>query len=184
MILPSHWTIAAPLSWRLLWQPLSRPKHRESLWTCARVARLIWRNDSTAGELDVAIGGLAAPAERFSDRRLFDEGFAALVRRGHPAAAGGALDIEALGAYPHLALSLTREEASFVDVELAKHGLVRRIALRAPLLAATVTLAQSDMVAIIGERSARIRPRGSVGSVAIAICVSAACNGHAVAPQI
>jgi DNA-binding transcriptional LysR family regulator len=106
------------------------------------------------GELDVAIGGLAAPAERFSDRRLFDEGFAAVVRRGHPAAADGALDIAALGAYPHLVLSSTREEASFVDVELAKHGLARRIALRAPLLAATVTLAQSDMVAIIGERSA------------------------------
>jgi DNA-binding transcriptional LysR family regulator len=107
------------------------------------------------GELDVAIGGLASPGERFSDRRLFEEGFVALVRRGHPGAVGGVLAIDALGAYPHLVLSSTREEASFVDAELGKHGLVRHVALRTPLLAATATLAQSDMVAIIGERSAR-----------------------------
>src|ERR1700761_2539221 len=35
------------------------------------------------GTLDMAIGSLAAPGERFSDRRLYEEDFAALVRRGH-----------------------------------------------------------------------------------------------------
>jgi hypothetical protein len=32
----------------------------------------------------------AAPGERFSDLRLFDDGFVALVRRGHPAVAEAA----------------------------------------------------------------------------------------------
>ena len=107
------------------------------------------------GELDLALGGLAAPAERFSDLRLFENGFAALMRRGHPATGAGDLDLRALVAHPHLVLSSTGEETGFVDAELARHGLVRRVALRAPLLAAAAALAQSEMIAVVGERTAR-----------------------------
>jgi DNA-binding transcriptional LysR family regulator len=106
------------------------------------------------GELDVALGGLAAPAERFSDLLLFKNQFAALVRRGHPASGDGQLTMDALGAYPHLVVSSTGEETSFVDAELAKHGLTRNVALHAPLLAAPTTLSQSDMTAVVGERTA------------------------------
>jgi DNA-binding transcriptional LysR family regulator len=108
-----------------------------------------------SGDLDIAVGGLSSPGERFSDRRLFEESFAALVRRGHPAAVDGAISIEALSQFPHLAFSSAREEAAFVDEELLKHGLRRYIAHRAPLLSAPATLVQSDMVAILSERSAR-----------------------------
>ena len=107
------------------------------------------------GELDLALGGLAAPAERFSDLRLFDNGFAAVVRRGHPAANNGTISVSALGAYPHLILSSTGEETGFVDAALARHKLARRVTLRVPLLAAAATLAQSDMVAILSGRTAR-----------------------------
>jgi DNA-binding transcriptional LysR family regulator len=107
------------------------------------------------GELDLAIGGLAAPAERFSDLRLFDNGFAAVVRRGHPAAIDGTISLGALGDFPHLILSSTGEATDFVDTELARHKLARRVALRVPLLAAAATLAQSEMVAILSERTAR-----------------------------
>jgi DNA-binding transcriptional LysR family regulator len=113
------------------------------------------------GELDLAIGGLAAPGERFSDRRLFEDHFAALVRRGHTAAAGETIALDALGSYPHLALSSTGEETDFVDAELARHGLIRRIALRAPLLAAAATLAQSDMIAVVSESAARAFARAA-----------------------
>jgi DNA-binding transcriptional LysR family regulator len=106
------------------------------------------------GELDLALGGVAAPGERFADLRLFESGFAALVRHGHPAAQGGALGLEELGAFPHLALSSTGEGTHFVDAELAQHGMERHIALRAPLLATPAALAQSDMIAVIGERAA------------------------------
>ena len=107
------------------------------------------------GELDLAVGGLAAPAERFSDVHLFENGFAALVRRGHPASGAAPLSLRALGAHPHLVLSSTGEETGFVDIELARHGLARNVALRAPLLAASAALAQSDMIAVVGERTAR-----------------------------
>jgi DNA-binding transcriptional LysR family regulator len=43
------------------------------------------------GELDLSVGGLAAPAERFLDCRLFYNGFAEVVRRGHPAAVDGSI---------------------------------------------------------------------------------------------
>jgi DNA-binding transcriptional LysR family regulator len=114
------------------------------------------------GELDLALGGLAAPGDRFSDRHLFEDAFAVLVRRGHPAAgAGEVFALEALAAYPHLALSSTGEDTSFVDEELARHDLVRRIALHAPLLATAATLAQSDIIAVVGERTARAFARAA-----------------------
>ena len=107
------------------------------------------------GELDLALGGLAAPGERFSDLRLFEDGFAALVRCGHPAARDGALSLEDLAAFSHLALSSTGEETGFVDEALAQGGLQRRIAFNGPLLAAPAVLVRSDMIAVMSERGAR-----------------------------
>lgn len=113
------------------------------------------------GELDFALGGVAAPGERFADLRLFEDEFAVLVRRGHPAAVDGAASLEALGAYPHLVLSSTREATDFVDTELGRHGLLRHIAVRAPLLSAAFMLAQSDMVAVVTESAARAFARAA-----------------------
>jgi DNA-binding transcriptional LysR family regulator len=107
------------------------------------------------GELDLAVGGVAAPAERFADLRLFSNDFVAVVRRGHPAAADGSISLHALGEHPHLILSSTGEETDFVDAQLAHHNLARHVALRAPLLAAAATLAQSEMIAVISESMAR-----------------------------
>ncbi len=105
-------------------------------------------------ELDLALGGFAASNERFADLRLFEDGFAALVRRGHPATRTE-LSLAALGDYPHLVLSSTGEKTDFLDAELARHGLARHVALRAPLLAATAVLTQSDMITVLGERTAQ-----------------------------
>ena len=113
------------------------------------VAALLDRAD-----LDLALGSLAAPGERFSDLRLFENGYAALVRQGH-SLAGGGLTLAALAAVPHLDLSSTGEGTAFLDAELARHALHRRVALRAPLLAAASALAQSDMLAVVGERTAK-----------------------------
>lgn len=107
------------------------------------------------GELDLAVGGLAASADRFSDLRLFTSGFVAVVRRGHPAAVDGTIALRTLGDYPHLILSSTGEETDFVDAHLARHNLSRRVTLRVPLLAAPATLTQSEMIAILSESTAR-----------------------------
>ena len=111
-------------------------------------------------ELDFSLGSLAAPGERFSDLRLFETGYVALVRRDHPlvrdgAAGDGPPSLAAFAAVPHLDLSSTGEGTEFVDAELACHGLRRRVVLRAPLLTAAAVLAQSDMLAVVGERTAK-----------------------------
>src|ERR1019366_4810413 len=58
------------------------------------------------GELDCAIGALAAPGERFKDIRLLDGGFAAVLRQGHPyRASDGVISIDGLAGLPHLEVS-------------------------------------------------------------------------------
>ena len=107
------------------------------------------------GELDLVIGGTAAPGDRFRDLRLFYDRFAVLMRQGHPAAAPGALTIQAFAALPHLVITSSGENLGFVDDALAAENLSRRIALRAPLLSTSAALLQSDMIAVISERAAR-----------------------------
>jgi len=107
------------------------------------------------GELDLAIGGTAAPADRFNDLRLFHDRFVAVMREGHGAAAPAALTIARFASLPQLVISSSGEGVGFVDEILAKQGLSRRIALRAPLLAAPSLLLQSDMIAVMSERAAR-----------------------------
>ncbi|MDB5364147.1 MAG: LysR family transcriptional regulator [Rhodospirillales bacterium] len=114
------------------------------------------------GQLDLALGALAAPAERFADLRLLEDRFVAVVRYGHPTAGSdGMLSVEALAELPHLVISSTGEGTDFVEAELGKHGLTRRIALHAPLLATASALLQSDMVAVLSERAAREFARDS-----------------------
>jgi DNA-binding transcriptional LysR family regulator len=108
------------------------------------------------GELDVAISHVAASAERFSDMRVLEDEYVAVVRRGHPATKDGThLSVEALAALPHLTLSSTGEGTGFIDDELGKRGLARYVALRAPLLAAPTILFQSEMCAVLSARTAR-----------------------------
>ncbi len=109
------------------------------------------------GEIDLALGTLAAPGERFSDMRLFDDRFACVLRRGHPAiGVDGTIAARDFAGLGHLDVSSTGEGTRFVDEALAKLELERRIALRAPLLATAGILAQSDMVAVLAERAARV----------------------------
>jgi DNA-binding transcriptional LysR family regulator len=107
------------------------------------------------GELDVAIGGTAAPSDRFSDVRLFHDRFVVLMRRGHPMAVDGALTMPALADLPHLEVTSMGERVEFLDEALDREGRSRRIALGVPLLATSAVLLQSDMVAVISERAAR-----------------------------
>lgn len=107
------------------------------------------------GEFDLALGGTAAPGDRFADLRLLHDRFVVLMRRGHPAAAPGALTLATLADFPHLIVSSSGEAVEFVDEKLAEANLSRCITLRAPLLATSAALLQSDMIAVISERSAR-----------------------------
>ena len=107
------------------------------------------------GEFDLAIGETSALGGRFCDRRLFHDRLVALMRQGHPAAAPGALTLPTFAALPHLEALYSDEHTGFIDHALARESLSRRVVLRAPLYAVSMTLLETDTVAVIGERPAR-----------------------------
>ena len=107
------------------------------------------------GELDLAIGETFAPSSRFSDRRLYHDRLVVLMREGHPAAAPSALTLPTFAALPHLETNYASEHTEFIDQALARENLSRRVALRAPLYVASMTLLKTDMIAVMSERTAR-----------------------------
>ena len=76
------------------------------------------------------------------------------MRRGHPAARRK-LTPATFAALPHLEISSSREDTTFIDRWLGESGLARNIVLRAPYLSAAPIIAQSDLVATLSERIAR-----------------------------
>jgi DNA-binding transcriptional LysR family regulator len=108
------------------------------------------------GELDLALGRFEYPGERFAIEPFEGDRFVAVMRRDHPAGAcGKRLSAEVFAALPHLEISSSGDDISFIDRWLAERGLAREVAHRAPYLAAAALLARSDMVATLRERIAR-----------------------------
>src|SRR5258706_11171279 len=84
------------------------------------------------GDLDLAIGPWPDQGERFSRLSLLQDGFVAVLRKGHPAVGARELSLEEFAALPHLAISSVPYGTDFVDRALARRKLTRRIQLRAP----------------------------------------------------
>jgi DNA-binding transcriptional LysR family regulator len=115
-------------------------------------------------EIDLAIGALAEPGERFSRKLLLRDDFVAVLRRNHPASNARGLSAEIFAALPHLEISSVSHETDFINQFLARRKLARRIALRAPILSAIPILTGSDMVAVFPRRVAEelVRSRALV----------------------
>jgi len=106
------------------------------------------------GDLDLVLGSTEPPGERFTTIELLDDPFVMVLRRGHPASRGK-LSAAKFAALPHLEISSSHEDTSFIDSWLEEQGLARRIALRAPFLSAAPIIAHSDLVANLSRRIAR-----------------------------
>jgi DNA-binding transcriptional LysR family regulator len=106
------------------------------------------------GDLDLSIGNLRTPGERFAAASLLEDELVVVMRRGHPMTRRK-VSAAAFAALPHMEISSTREDTGFVDRWLAEKGLARRIALRAPYLSAAPILATSDLVATLSRRIAQ-----------------------------
>jgi len=106
------------------------------------------------GDLDLTIGSVDSPGERFATAPLLEDPFVMVMRRGHPASRRK-LSAAAFAALPHLEISSSGEDTGFIDRWLVASGLVRRIGLRAPYLSAGPILVQSDMVATLSRRIAQ-----------------------------
>jgi DNA-binding transcriptional LysR family regulator len=111
------------------------------------------------GDVDLVIGGIAAPNDRFSGMTLLEDRYVAVLRKTHRIAKRPVLSMADFAVLPHLVLSSTGDQDDFVDDMLSKNGFKRRIALHTPLLAAAETLQQSDMVMVMSERAAKALAR-------------------------
>ena len=106
------------------------------------------------GDLDLVLGTVDSPGERFATACLVEYELVTVMRLGHPAGRRK-LSAAAFAALSQLEISSSLDDTGFIDLWLAERGLARRIALRAPFLSTPEILAQSDLVANICAPVAR-----------------------------
>ena len=100
-------------------------------------------------ELHLAMGPSAPRGERFSRRRLLQDQFVVVHRKGHPAAKAREFSPEQLAALPQLEISSAQFGPDFAESGLGKSKPGLRPAMRAPFLSASGILATSDLVSVL-----------------------------------
>jgi len=118
------------------------------------VPHLAWRDALKELEdrtMDIAIIPFDDIPVRFHKQKLYEEEFIIAARKGHSFLRNPTLkrycDLE------HLVVSHTGDVSGFVDVELAKRGLTRRVALTVPnFIFALSVLADTEMVSAVPRR--------------------------------
>jgi DNA-binding transcriptional LysR family regulator len=100
-------------------------------------------------ELQLAIGPPGIPGERFSARRLLQDQFVVVHRKGHPAAKAREFSTEQLATLPQLEISSAQFGADFVEAGPGRSRSAAKPVMRAPFLSAAQILATSDLVAVL-----------------------------------
>ena len=100
-------------------------------------------------ELQLAIGPSGAPGERFSRRRLLQDQFVVVHRKGHPAAKTQEFSTERLATLPQLEISSAQFGADLLDSGPARSKTTPKATIRAPFLSAAQILATSDLVSVL-----------------------------------
>jgi DNA-binding transcriptional LysR family regulator len=99
-------------------------------------------------ELHLAIGRSRVQGERFSLRRLLQDQFVVVHRRGHPAARAREFSTDRLATLPQLEISSAQLGPDFADAGPRRSKPVLKPAMRAPFLSAAQILATSDLVSV------------------------------------
>lgn len=101
-----------------------------------------------ARRVDLAIAPIDDVPARFTASVAYEEGFVIAARRGHPFFARPTM--KSYCAALHVVVSATGDATGHVDLELAKLGRSRRVALVAPsTMAALAALAETDLLAAL-----------------------------------
>lgn len=100
-------------------------------------------------ELHLAMGPSAAQGERFSRRRLLQDQFVVVHRKGHPAAKAREISTERLATLPQLEISSAQFGTDFAETGPAGIKPSSKRAMRAPFLSTAQILATSDLVALL-----------------------------------
>lgn len=108
-----------------------------------------------SGSLDLAISPAYTIASGLSSQALFDDGYVCMVRKGHPDV-GRKLTLDQYLSLRHVLVAPSGTAGSFIDTELERRGLVRRVALRvSSFLIAPIVVAETDFISTTPERLAR-----------------------------
>src|SRR5437588_6652546 len=100
-------------------------------------------------ELHLAMGPSGVPGERFSRKRLLQDQFVVVHRKGHPAAKAREFSTEKLTELPLLEISSAQFGTDFLETGPAKSKSSTKPAMRAPFLSAAQILATSDLVSVL-----------------------------------
>src|ERR1700738_1120839 len=110
-------------------------------------------------ELDFAMAHRGVPGERFSVKRLLQDQFVVVHRKGHPAAKEREFSTDKLSNLPQLEISSAQFGADFVETSPARQKSAPRPAMRAPFLSAGEILATSDLVSVLPLHVAQSKTR-------------------------
>jgi DNA-binding transcriptional LysR family regulator len=104
--------------------------------------------------IDIAIFPLEEVPARFMARRLYPERFVVAMRAGHKLARG--MTLKQYCSAAHMLVSHTGAPRGYIDDDLEKRGLSRRVALTAPnFMLALSMLSDTDLLAAVPEGLAR-----------------------------
>ena len=106
-------------------------------------------------ELHLAIGPTGLQGERFALRRLLQDQFVVVHRKGHPAAKAREFSTEMLAALPQLEISSAQFGADLVEPGVGRSKSTPGLVMRAPFLSAAQILATSDLVSVLPLNVAR-----------------------------
>lgn len=109
------------------------------------------------GNLDLAVLLGTEFPKGLSSRKLFADGFTCMVRKGHPLVKGARLSLSRYLSLSHVLVSPGGSGPSFVDTELERRGLKRRIALQvSSFLIAPQLVTESDLMSTGPSRLLRV----------------------------
>jgi DNA-binding transcriptional LysR family regulator len=104
-------------------------------------------------ELHLAMGPSGVQGERFSRRRLLQDQFVVVHRKGHPTATGQEFPTEKLTTLPQLEIS-SAQFGSDLEESSSRRSKAKAV-MRAPFLSAAQILATSDLVSVLPLNVAR-----------------------------
>jgi DNA-binding transcriptional LysR family regulator len=105
------------------------------------------------GSLDVALLTKTPLPRSLSEERLFSDGFKCMLRKGHPVLRRKSFTLDDYLALGHVFVAPGGTSGSYVDTELERRGVARRIALQvSSFLVAPLVVAETDLVSTGPER--------------------------------
>ncbi len=107
-----------------------------------------------AGTMDVALSTLVDGGERFRCVRIMDDDYVVLLDKAHKDAARAEFSPELVADIPHIVITSTGDDTSFIDEALEQRGLARKIATRVPFLSIVLMLVGANRLAIVPRRVA------------------------------